>query len=53
MITKLLSVDPEMLGIEERTREIKWISQEIGNRVDFMGAVRVQRSGTGGSYQED
>lgn len=53
MITKLLSVDPEMLGIEERTRGNTCISQEVGNRVDFMGAVRVQRSGTGRSCQEE
>ena len=53
MITKLLSVDPEKLGIEEWTRGNTWISQEVGNRVDFISAVRVQRSGTGGSCQEE
>lgn len=53
MITKLLSVDPEKLGIEEWTRGNTWISQEVGNKVDFISAVRVQRSGTGGSCQEE
>lgn len=40
MRMNLQSVDPEKLGIRERTKGDTWISLGWGNRIDFMGGLR-------------
>lgn len=41
MIIELQSVDPQMLGIEERSRRDAWISLGRENRIDFMFGLRL------------
>lgn len=43
MITKLLSIDPEILGIVEVVRKDTWIFLGMGSKIDFMGRLEQGR----------